>query len=112
MASRLAPPERKSSKDAKAAAAAARAKAFAGDPTAQESAIAEGETEDMAAEAAAATRYVNEEIPGSEQSHDMDGQIAKISISHDGDYTTAVCIAAEEPMAGDVGGEAQARESH
>lgn len=40
----------------------------------------------------------------------MSGQIAKISISHDGDYATAVCLAAEEPMEGDVGGEAGARE--
>lgn len=38
------------------------------------------------------------------------GQIAKISISHDGEYATAVCLAAEEPMDGDVGGEATARE--
>ena len=39
------------------------------------------------------------------------GQIAKISISHDGDYATAVCLAAEEPMQGDVGGEAGARDA-
>lgn len=39
----------------------------------------------------------------------LDGQIAKISISHDGDYATAICMAAEETMPGDVGGEAAAR---
>lgn len=50
-------------------------------------------------------------IPPYEQHPDMDGQIAKVSISHDGEYAYAVCIAAEEPMVGDVGGEAQARES-
>lgn len=26
----------------------------------------------------------------------LEGQIAKISVSHDGDYATAVCLAAEE----------------
>lgn len=40
---------------------------------------------------------------------ELKGQIAKISISHDIGYATAVCLAAEEPMAGDVGGEAAAR---
>ncbi|KAI6911556.1 hypothetical protein D0869_10956 [Hortaea werneckii] len=44
------------------------------------------------------------------QNEDLPGQIAKISISHDGEYATAVCMAAEEPMDGDVGGEAAARE--
>jgi len=44
------------------------------------------------------------------QDDDLPGQIAKISISHDGGYATAVCLAAEEPHAGDVGGEAAARE--
>lgn len=38
------------------------------------------------------------------------GQIVKISISHDGEYATAVCMAAVEPSPGDVGGEAAARE--
>jgi holo-[acyl-carrier protein] synthase len=40
----------------------------------------------------------------------LTGQIARVSISHDGDYSTAVCMAAEEATPGDVGGEAQARE--
>ncbi|RMY57209.1 hypothetical protein D0863_12714 [Hortaea werneckii] len=44
------------------------------------------------------------------QDDDPSGQTAKISISHDGEYATAVCLAAEEPMDGDVGGEAAARE--
>ncbi|KAK4629572.1 hypothetical protein CLAFUW4_08449 [Fulvia fulva] len=41
--------------------------------------------------------------------HKLDGQIAKVSISHDGDYAAAVCLAADEPLSGDVGGEAAAR---
>ncbi|KAI7554283.1 hypothetical protein KC331_g650 [Hortaea werneckii] len=46
-----------------------------------------------------------------EAQHDNpSGQIAKISISHDGEYATAVCLAAEEPMDGDAGGEAAAQE--
>lgn len=40
----------------------------------------------------------------------LSGQIAKLSITHDGDYAAAVCIAAEDPVEGDVGGEAAARE--
>lgn len=40
----------------------------------------------------------------------VDGQIVEISISHDDDYATAVCIAPEMPELGDVGGEAAARE--
>lgn len=40
---------------------------------------------------------------------ELEGQIARISISHDGDYATAVCMTVDEPMAGDVGGEAAAR---
>jgi holo-[acyl-carrier protein] synthase len=39
------------------------------------------------------------------------GQVVRVSISHDGDYATAVCIAAsDEGREGDVGGEAAARE--
>ncbi|RMY77939.1 hypothetical protein D0862_13464 [Hortaea werneckii] len=49
-------------------------------------------------------------ISAEPQNDDPSGQIAKISISHDGEYATAVCLAAEEPMSGDVGGEAAARE--
>ncbi|KAF2217801.1 hypothetical protein CERZMDRAFT_104326 [Cercospora zeae-maydis SCOH1-5] len=37
------------------------------------------------------------------------GQIALISISHDKDYATAVCVAPEEALLRDVGGEAAAR---
>ncbi|KAK5160253.1 hypothetical protein LTR04_004689 [Oleoguttula sp. CCFEE 6159] len=40
----------------------------------------------------------------------LEGQIAKISISHDGEYATAVCLAVEEPALDDVGGEAAARD--
>lgn len=47
--------------------------------------------------------------PESEQTNELPGQIGKISISHDGDYAVAVCMVAEEPAVGDVGGEAAAR---
>ena len=40
---------------------------------------------------------------------DLSGQVVKVSISHDGEYATAVCLAADEPDDGDVGGEAAAR---
>jgi len=49
-------------------------------------------------------------IPAEMQNDDLAGQVARVSISHDGDYATAVCLAAEEPSMGDVGGEAAARE--
>ncbi|EME38368.1 hypothetical protein DOTSEDRAFT_57481 [Dothistroma septosporum NZE10] len=49
------------------------------------------------------------ELPSRMIFDDLTGQIAKVSISHDGDYATAVCLAASEPMSGDVGGEAAAR---
>ena len=45
-----------------------------------------------------------------ERQADISGQIAKISISHDGEYATAVCLAVEEPSGRDVGGEAAARD--
>ncbi|KAK4544062.1 hypothetical protein LTR36_004560 [Oleoguttula mirabilis] len=51
----------------------------------------------------------DEYTPAELQDDDIPGQIAQISISHDGEYATAVCLAAEEPSAGDVGGEAAAR---
>ncbi|KAF7189357.1 Holo-[acyl-carrier-protein] synthase [Pseudocercospora fuligena] len=38
-----------------------------------------------------------------------EGQEVQISISHEADYATAVCLAPEMPMQGDVGGEAAAR---
>lgn len=41
---------------------------------------------------------------------DCGGQIARLSISHDGDYACAVVIAMSEPASNDVGGEAAARE--
>lgn len=44
-----------------------------------------------------------------ENPDDSAAQVAKISISHDADYATAVCLAAEDPIPGDVGGEAAAR---
>lgn len=51
-------------------------------------------------------------LESQEQQKDPDdsaAQVAKISISHDADYATAVCLAAEDPIPGDVGGEAAAR---
>lgn len=44
-----------------------------------------------------------------ENPDDSAAQVAKISISHDAEYATAVCLAAEDPIPGDVGGEAAAR---
>ena len=44
-----------------------------------------------------------------EVSDDISGQIAKVSISHDGEYATAVSMVAEGPIPGDVGGETAAR---
>lgn len=38
-----------------------------------------------------------------------EGQVVRISISHDGEYSVATAIAAIEPSEGDVGGEAAAR---
>jgi holo-[acyl-carrier protein] synthase len=49
-------------------------------------------------------------IPSPLQDDNIPGQIVEISISHDGDYATAMCIAPLEPREGDVGGEAAARE--
>jgi len=46
----------------------------------------------------------------SEHADDYDGQVVRISISHDGDYCVATAIAALEPAAGDVGAEAAARD--
>jgi len=40
---------------------------------------------------------------------DCNGQVARVSISHDGDYACAVVLATEEPALDDVGGEAAAR---
>lgn len=40
---------------------------------------------------------------------DPSGLIVDVSISHDGEYATAVCIAPEQPLEGDVGGELAAR---
>lgn len=46
-----------------------------------------------------------------EEGNDNDpaGQMVAVSISHDSEYATAVCIAPLETMPGDVGGEAAAR---
>ena len=35
---------------------------------------------------------------------ELDGQIVRLSISHDGDYAYAVCMAPTMPEPGDVGG--------
>ncbi|GAB7354250.1 hypothetical protein MBLNU459_g4785t1 [Dothideomycetes sp. NU459] len=40
---------------------------------------------------------------------DVEGQIVKVSISHDGDYCVAMCMAPVMDLPGDVGGEAAAR---
>lgn len=41
---------------------------------------------------------------------DIEGQVVRLSIAHDGDYATAVALVPTEPMLGDVGGEAAARD--
>lgn len=50
---------------------------------------------------ASGDRSALQETPGTcsnpSLSTDVEGQIARISISHDGDYATAVCLAAEGP---------------
>lgn len=40
---------------------------------------------------------------------DVEGQVVKVSISHDGDYCVGMCIAPVMDVPGDVGGEAAAR---
>ena len=54
-------------------------------------------------------RSRGDDLPSRLLFDDLTGQVAKVSISHDGDYATAVCLAANEPIPGDVGGEAAAR---
>lgn len=49
---------------------------------------------------------VLDELKGSGE---RSGQVVQLSISHEVDYATAICIAAQEPSEGDVGGEAEAR---
>lgn len=41
---------------------------------------------------------------------ELDGQIVRLSISHDGDYAYAVCMAPTMLEPGDVGGEVAAKE--
>ncbi|KAK5129940.1 hypothetical protein LTR08_002700 [Meristemomyces frigidus] len=68
------------------------------------------ELDDEIARPAHAPRQDTAEFtPAEEQDDEIAGQVAQVSISHDGEYATAVCLAAEEPGAGDVGGEAAAR---
>lgn len=71
---------------------------------------APSEQDDGAPPAGAPHPLESDVIDGGVQFGDLPGQIARISISHDGEYATAVCLAAEEPRTGDVGGEAAARE--
>ncbi|KAK3614810.1 hypothetical protein LTR56_027008 [Elasticomyces elasticus] len=79
--------------------------------------------DDGAAEPRSDHEVEGEQVSGdvSEQGHESvyssaahdeqaDGQVAKVNISHDGEYVTAVCLAADQPREGDVGGEAAARE--
>ena len=40
----------------------------------------------------------NSIVRDSASTDDVAGQIARLSISHDGEYATAVCLAAQEPM--------------
>lgn len=70
---------------------------------------------DVIAESGTAEKDVDEqdkthEAAGIEE-EDIPGQIAKISISHDGEYTVAVCLAATEHRLGDVGGAAATQDA-
>ena len=49
-------------------------------------------------------RSTEDQPPSSDGSGDLSGQIAQISISHDSEYATAVCLAAQEPVGGRAGG--------
>lgn len=70
----------------------------------------EGFAEDGIENAPATQNKVTEKGESREVPYEeLEGQIAKISISHENDIATAVCIAYEEPLEGDVGGEAAAR---
>jgi hypothetical protein len=52
---------------------------------------------------------IGDEYPSGDDLEELSGQIAQISISHDSEYATAVCLASQETMDGDVGGELAAR---
>lgn len=71
----------------------------------QSSSESEEQSSNKSAERAEFDALVDVDADGGEA-----GQVVKVSISHDGDYATAVCLACMEPRAGDVGGEAAARE--
>lgn len=70
----------------------------------------EGFAEDGIENAAATQNKGTEKVEFREVPYEeLEGQIAKISISHENNVATAICIAHEEPLEGDVGGEAAAR---
>ena len=52
---------------------------------------------------------IGDEYSSGDDLEELSGQIAQISISHDSDYATAVCLASQGAMDGDVGGELAAR---
>lgn len=69
----------------------------------------EGFAEDGIENAAATQNKGADEVESREVPYEeLEGQIAKISISHENHVATAVCIAYEEPLEGDVGGEVAA----
>ncbi|GIZ43833.1 hypothetical protein CKM354_000704600 [Cercospora kikuchii] len=73
-------------------------------PIDPESTILQTESDEMLA------RSFREKPTYQDQDDDeVPGQVAIISISHDGDFATAVCVAPQENLPGDVGGEAAAR---
>lgn len=80
-----------------------------GHEAAQPELLAEIETTALSEHRLSAKESDGDFVPAEMQNDDLSGQIAKISISHDGEYATAVCLAAEQPAEGDVGGEAVAR---
>lgn len=74
-----------------------------GDKEVAGAAVAETEIAAQDAAASAFTKQTRKE------EHDPAGQVAALSISHEKEYATAVCIAPFGPLPGDVGGEAAAR---
>ncbi|RDW80567.1 hypothetical protein BP5796_05265 [Coleophoma crateriformis] len=54
---------------------------------------------------------IKNEHAGTEEDAWLDAQQVPVSISHDGDFATAVCMASEQPL-GDIRGQAEEEEGH
>lgn len=84
--------------------------ASSSEPDVEEDSRADSEPAEQSGLDEVSVKIGSDFISAERQTDDLDGQIAKVCISHDGEYATAVCLAAEEPREGDVGGEAAARQ--